>query len=430
MIDPEIGFTSEVIQDPHRFVGRTDSLRDCVKALNTPLGLLAIYGKRGVGKSSLLRQVQQMALGEYALAKKAGIFHEVNKRPRTYLTVFYTCDSYICNGQDLLKRLCNDEDEQDGLLRLVPNDGKEIVEFTRSGESGGGIDLKVVNWGLKDITTSKYAKTIDSDVVQTFRNYVQSIVTHNVKKKMKRDGLLILLDEFDVVPDKKGLGSLIKSLSSESVKFGICGIGRDLSDLVEDHHSVERLLEEGAINVKSMPHAEIRSIFSTAEKLFSEQIIFENAVVDEIARISGGYPYLAQLIGKECVDVLNRNIGNRVTTRILDEVKNDIREGKAFPTLDSQYQRAIGSSEDRKVLLHFLAEQNDETDLLDKEQGKVLLKLLREDAQDLGIDYVDQLIPRLVDKKYGPVLFRHPERQGTYEFVNPVLRLYIRLRNY
>jgi hypothetical protein len=36
----------------------------------------------------------------------------------------------------------------------------------------------------------------------------------------------------------------------------------------------------------------------------------------------------------------------------------------------------------------------------------------------------------LVDKTFGPVLFRHPERQGTYEFINPVLRLYIRLRNF
>ena len=45
------------------------------------------------------------------------------------------------------------------------------------------------------------------------------------------------------------------------------------------------------------------------------------------------------------------------------------------------------------------------------------------EAADLKIDYVDQLIPRLLDKSYGPVLFRHTERQGTYEFVNPVLRL-------
>lgn len=70
---------------------------------------------------------------------------------------------------------------------------------------------------------------------------------------MKRDGLLIILDEFDVIGDKSKIGSLIKSLSSESIKFAICGIGDDLFDLVSDHGSVERLLEEGSIHVEPMP---------------------------------------------------------------------------------------------------------------------------------------------------------------------------------
>lgn len=73
MIDPEIGFTSDVIRDPSRFVGRTGLIRNCITALNSRLGLIAVYGKRGVGKSSLLRQIQQMALGDYQLAKGAGV---------------------------------------------------------------------------------------------------------------------------------------------------------------------------------------------------------------------------------------------------------------------------------------------------------------------------------------------------------------------
>jgi ABC-type transport system involved in cytochrome c biogenesis ATPase subunit len=57
--------------------------------------LITVFGKRGVGKSSLLRQIQQMALGEYALAKKAGLTHLIPAKPRTYLTVYYSCDSLI-----------------------------------------------------------------------------------------------------------------------------------------------------------------------------------------------------------------------------------------------------------------------------------------------------------------------------------------------
>lgn len=277
-IDPEIGFTADVIRDPSRFVGRTDLIRDCLSALNAATGLISVFGKRGVGKSSLLRQIQQMALGEYALAKKAGLSHLIPARPRTYLTVYYSCDSLIKDGKDLLSRLCTDQGAEDSLLRLVPNDGKEIVEFTRSKEVSAGADLKVINWGAKGVESSKYAKVVPNDIVQTFRNFVDAIVVHQVQKRMKRDGLLIILDEFDVVDNKEGLGSLIKSLTTPEVKFAVCGVGRDLSDLIHDHASVERLIEQGVLPVKPMPLPEAEAIIFRAAELFGGALKFEPGI--------------------------------------------------------------------------------------------------------------------------------------------------------
>ncbi|TCP03281.1 AAA family ATPase [Caldimonas thermodepolymerans] len=428
MIDPEVGFTSDVIRDPTRFVGRTDLIRDCIKALNAPLGMIALYGKRGVGKSSLLRQIQQMALGDYTLAKKAGLEREIPARPRKYLTVYYACDSMIRSGESLVARLCNDQDDEDGLLRLVPNDGKEIVEFTRSKEASGGADLKVVNWGVKGIESSKYARVVESDVVQTFRNFTNSIIVHQVKNRMHRDSLLILLDEFDVIPGKDGLGSLIKSLSSQELKFGVCGIGHDLANLVEDHASVERLLEHGAIHVKPMSDYETMEILNTAEKLFAGALVFSERVKYEIAKVSEGYPYFTQLLGRECVAKANQKDTKNVSMDVFSEVLDDIRSGRSFPTLERAYQRAIGNSPDRQILLHLLAEQPEERTLFDDDVGRVFLKKVRKDAEDLDIQYIDQLLPRLLDSAFGPVLTRIPERPGIYEFVNPVFRLYVRLR--
>jgi Cdc6-like AAA superfamily ATPase len=428
-INPEIGFTSDVVRDPNRFVGRRDLINDCIKALNTPLGLIAVYGNRGVGKSSLLRQIQQMALGDYALAKSAGLHSQIPERPRRYLTVYYTADQFISNGEALLARLCNDQHSEDGLLRLVPDDGKEIVEFSRTKEVSAGADLKVVSWGGKGIESTKYAKTVQNDIVQTFRNYVSSIVSHQVKTRMKRDALLIIIDEFDVIKDKTGLGSLIKSLSANDVKFAICGIGRDLFDLVQDHGSVERLLEEGALHVKPMADPEIREIFTTAEKLFKYKIRFENNVVDRIIGFSEGYPYFAQLIGKECVNKAPEDSDSVVNLGTLGIVLNDVKSGTAFPTLESKYQKAIGNSDDRRLLLHLLAEQSSDETLFNEVNGKVVLNSARKDAQSLEVKFIDQLIPRLVDPKFGSILRRTGERPGEYEFDNPVFRLYVKLRN-
>jgi AAA+ ATPase superfamily predicted ATPase len=428
MIDPEKGFTSDVITDPNRFVGRAELIRACMLSLNSPTSLIAIYGKRGVGKSSLLRQVQQMALGDYTLASHAGLHHEIPDKPRKYLTVFYTCDSIIGSGEGLISRLCNDQHDEDGLLRLVPNDGKEIVEFTRAKEVTAGADLKVVNWGTKGVESSKYARVVEGDIIQTFKNFLSSIVQHQVKRRMGRDGLLILLDEFDVMEDKKGLGSLIKSLSSKDVKFGVCGIGQDLTDLIEDHASVERLLEQGAIHVKTMPDQEAYSVLEKAEELYQGNLKFEETVKKDIVKSSQGYPYFIQMIGKSCVNKASQLSINQVNRHVYNRVLEDIKSGVAFPTLESAYQKAIGTSESRQMLLHLLAEQPEEITLFHEDVGRIFLKNVRRDAEEFDVDYLDQNLPRLLDKKFGPVLRRLPEGQGVYEFVNPVFRLYVNLR--
>jgi Cdc6-like AAA superfamily ATPase len=270
-VDPEIGFTSNVITDPHRFVGRADLIQESIKALNSSLGLIAIYGKRGVGKSSLTRQIQALANGNYELVRKAGLSHLLPLKPRRYYTVYYACDSIIAGAQDLVARLCNDTNEEDGLLRLVPDRGKQLTEFSRTAENSMGLDLKIASWGTKGQDASKYTSAVPDDIIQTFRNFTSAVVESNNRMFSKRDSVLILLDEFDVIKNKQGLGSLIKSLSSDKVKFGVCGIGQDLSNLIADHASVGRLIEQGSIFVKPMSESETIEIFKTAERLFCGQ---------------------------------------------------------------------------------------------------------------------------------------------------------------
>jgi Cdc6-like AAA superfamily ATPase len=209
LVDPQIGFTSDVITDPHRFVGRADLIQESINALNSSLGLIAIYGKRGVGKSSLMRQIQALANGNYELVRKAGLNHLLPPKPRKYYTVYYACDSIISGAQDLVARLCNDTNEEDGLLRLVPDGGKQLAEFSRTAENSVGLDLRVVNWGAKGQEASKYTSAVPGDIIQIFRNFTSAVVESNNRVFGKRDSVLILLDEFDVIRDKQGLGSLI-----------------------------------------------------------------------------------------------------------------------------------------------------------------------------------------------------------------------------
>lgn len=425
LVDPEIGFTSAVIRDPERFVGRSDLIESSMRAVNTASSLITVFGKRGVGKSSLLRQLQIIANGDYEIATRAGLHHLIPARKRTYYTVFYTCDSNIANIGELLLRLCTDTDPEDGLLRLVPDKGKELIEFCRSEGVEGAVDLKILRWGGKGEDAEKYAANLRADTIQTFRNFCSSILSHNNRFWRRRDGVLIMIDEFDVIRDKTGIGSLIKSLTSDRLKFAISGISDDLSELIEDHASVERLIEQGYAHVKPMPLEETKKIFDTASHLFDGVVTFNDEVVEKIQEICMGYPYFAQLIGKRCVEHANAMGTNSISREVFDAVLVEISNGRAFPALERKYQRAIGDSDGRALLLTLLAEENISLDEVD---GGISLKKVRSTAQELEIEYMDQLVPRLIDRNFGPALVRKHDQRGTYEFLDPVFRAYVRLR--
>jgi Cdc6-like AAA superfamily ATPase len=428
MVDPESGFTSSVIRDARRFVGRSELIKSCMNALNAREGLIAVYGKRGVGKSSLLRQIQQMANGNYDIVQRAGLTHLIPNATRRFYTVYYSCDSRIANTDELLKRLCNDTDVEDGLLRLVPDKGKVLIEFSRTDEAGGAVDLKLLKWGVKGTEAENYSSVVPQDLVQSFRNFLSGAVDSNNRTWSKRDGILLLLDEFDVIADKSGMGSLIKSLTSPDIKFGICGIGQDLGSLISDHRSVGRLIEQGAVHVTPMSPQETRSIFSTAQVLFDGIVSFHPNVIDHVVELSEGYPYFAQLIGKSLVQHANEGGTNYIDEGIFSAVLEKIRMGSSFPNLESQYQLAIGQSNERAMLLALLAEQQSEMTLYNESIGQVVLQRTRATAQGLGIEYIDQLMPRLVEERYGPVLVKSPEQRGIYEFADPVFRAYVKLR--
>ncbi len=81
---------------------------------------------------------------------------------------------------------------------------------------------------------SSYKLYISDDLIQQFRILLGTIQKDNTKKS----GLLLLIDEFDTIADKAGFASIIKACSSDSVKFGIIGIGTSITELMRDHTSV------------------------------------------------------------------------------------------------------------------------------------------------------------------------------------------------
>jgi hypothetical protein len=154
---------------------------------------------------------------------------------------------------------------------------------------------------------------------------------------------------------------------------------------------------------------ELFSYVDTAEVPFKGIVTFDPGVVDEIVQISEGFPYFAKLIGKGCVEY-GKEVGtNEIDGKIFVEIMERIRIGKSFPNLEEQYQLAIGKSKERAMLLVLLAEQKSESAHYDEELSRVVLQKTRAAAQGLEIEYIDQLMPRLVEERYGPALVKGSE---------------------
>jgi hypothetical protein len=54
--------------------------------------------------------------------------------------------------------------------------------------------------------------------------------------------ILVILDELDLVRDTSGLASFVKNASSSDLKFVLVGIGQNVSSLLSDHESIERMV--------------------------------------------------------------------------------------------------------------------------------------------------------------------------------------------
>ena len=90
------------VDDPTRFADRKDAITESLYALISNGSHIAVVGNRGIGKSSLARQVIKVAKGDNSLLDSLEVSHEDRL---DFLTVYFACGSSVQNTSDLLHRL-------------------------------------------------------------------------------------------------------------------------------------------------------------------------------------------------------------------------------------------------------------------------------------------------------------------------------------
>lgn len=398
---------AEEIEQPERFAGRVPQLRQALRALRVARASFLIYGYRGVGKTSFAKQVQHIAAGNNELAEALGLQEEIPSAGFCHPTAYFSCNDFISDVPGLLQAMLADTDRIHGLGRYL--DGTIMTQQTTGNSADLGGKVFGIGASSVDSATEQRVPLRGSGPVDLFRQLTLEIV-----EKHESWQLVIVIDELERLKNKEGLASLIKTFSH--LRFVLVGIADNFHELVTDHASVERQLSEGVIRLPPMTNLELREIFTKAQSILGESLVYEADAIDEIVAMANGFPHFVHFIGREAGFVTIDRGAQRVTrTDVASAIKRIVDTNRAARYEDMFLSCVRGSANMEVVLRTFANAAGDEIHTSD------VYPLCEAE----GVTNTSQYVGGLVS---GKILIKTRERY--YRFDDELFRTYVKIRSW
>ena len=332
------------------------------------------------------------------------------------MSIYFACGKTVQNTTDLLERLLTSA----GCLADWIYDIPKATKVVRGYNPKFGVNVFGAEIGLsgekKTETASEAAVNVHA-IDTVFTNAVAAVV----EQKVAKDGVLIVIDEFDQISDPSGFASFLKALSTNvpQVKFCLVGVAQDIQYLMKEHQSSDRLFAGSIIPLPSMSSAELKEIIEIAESSISKDITFEPTAADRVATLAQGHPYMVHLIGKYAFRLAFQSDKSNITVEDVDATVKSIAERGADPVLEGRYKKAVASSEQRETVLKALAETQ-------APDGEVWTTNAYKLALDQGVDNASQYVGQLVADEYGSEVEKLRDRY--YRFHDSLFAAYVRAR--
>jgi Cdc6-like AAA superfamily ATPase len=335
------------IEIPELFSGRKEEIVQGLHALRSQGASICIYGKRGVGKSSIAKQLRLVASGYSALTDLIGYPELFDGNLFHLPSVYFYCDDTIKNANDLFRKLLSDRDSLHGICRY--NDGIILRKTKTKKTAAAKLTLRILEaFETEELETENVIAELDP--VSAFKS-----VTSEIVDSADSNGIVIVIDEFERVSNKIGIASIIKTCPH--VKFILVGIADDVRSLITDHESIRRQLAEGIVRINPMMDEMLIEILKRAEAILKD-IKFEEEVIAKIVGLSDGYPHWVHLLGKwSCIDVIEHDgdtVGMENFHRAMERiVKNE-------PTYEDTYMEITQGKQDNELMLKILVLEKDD----------------------------------------------------------------------
>ncbi len=380
---------SHPIQSPEHLWGRTEDLKQAIEALGTPGRNLFVFGDRGVGKTSLAQTA-------------AFQFQSADQEP-----VLLACDPGITAWlivRDAVRKLIKANPlEKDKELQKAAE--------TKIGFFGASIQTKI---------------RLGEVPVPSSLNEAIALLDYGAALHSREP--VVLLDEFDRLTqdsDRVLFGDLIKQLGDQRVpvKFVLAGVGKSLDDLLASHQSSYRYLSSIRLERLKM-QALIDLIQQTAKAL---EIEIPMGYLYRISMISDGFPHYAHLIGQKIFLPLIQQQRSLVTPADFAlSLQNAARDVE--PRLLSQYRQATEKylTDYQEVLWAAAAHPSLRRPAAEIFESYKSVMNFRQDRESITRSKFFARLNKLKTEAHGSILLG--SRQGWYEFREPMMRGYCRLR--
>ena len=396
------------IDDATRFAGRVEQVEAVHLALLAEGANLAIVGNRGIGKSSLARQLIAMASGKAHLLDRLNVRYDSE---HDFLTIYFACGDHTKSLNDLLSSLLTNDECLARWAYYVPQAKTELDSLSPKLNVG----IAALESG-SSMSRHGTAAVKEHDLQTIFTNVVNAIT----KQGLVRDGILLVVDEFDQINDPSGFASFLKSLATNApkVRFCVVGVAHDLRELMKEHASADRLFASGIVHLPPMSDKELVEIISLSERYVDDAVLFHVEAKSHLAELAQGHPYMVHLIGKYA---LRAAFASGKTVIEKQDIENTLRvmaEKQTDPHLEGRYKAAVKSSPQRESVLRAMASATRNGEVWTSDAYKI--------AIDDGVENASQYVGNLVSDQFGSELVKVSERY--YRFRDSLFRAYVMAR--
>ncbi|MGH9607781.1 MAG: ATP-binding protein [Terracidiphilus sp.] len=347
--------------------GRDEQINKVLEAVLSPGQHAAIYGERGVGKSSLANLIYDMV---FATGKQ------------TFIPVRMNCSASISFPEiwaEIFRQLESQSDSKN-LLSQLPE------------HSPNSEDIRAI--------------------------------LHQVDRPS-----IIVIDEYDRVDESVAvpIADTIKTLSDRDINatLVLVGVANSVQQLIREHSSIDRALIQ--IQMPRMSESELIDIVTKGMARLPE-LALEDGLDQRMANVSKGLPHFTHLLAKHAVLASIESGHSIVTSRDYEKALKSAAEEKS-QSLGHLYRTATHSSKENifEEVLLACALATDEQGLFGaKDVRSPLSRILN---RQMKIEAYIRHLDKFSQPERGPALKKEGQkRKIQYSFVEPMMQPYVLMK--